>query len=239
MFSVFLFVASTDYISWMFNGIRQFMAVTIILLATPLMIKQTKHFILEKYLPLFAVILFASLFHQSALLMIPFVIICQGKAWNKWTLIFMAAVVVAILFVNQFTSILDNLLQETQYKNVVSDYTSWNDDGTNLLRVLVYSVPAILAFIWRKRIAQENSILINFCTNMSILSAGLYIVSMFTSGIFIGRLPIFCSLYSYILLPWEIKKIFDRDTGKIVRAIAIIAYVLFYFLIMRYQNGLI
>ena len=33
--SIFLFVASTDYIGWMFNGIRQFLAVTIVLLATP------------------------------------------------------------------------------------------------------------------------------------------------------------------------------------------------------------
>lgn len=45
---------------------------------------------------------------------------------------------------------------------------------------------------------------------MSIVSAGIYLVSMFTSGIYIGRLPIYCSLYSYVLLPWEIKHLFNE-----------------------------
>lgn len=49
---------------------------------------------------------------------------------------------------------------------------------------------------------------------MSIVSASIYLVSMFTSGIFIGRLPIYCSLYSYVLLPWEIKHLFNEKTDK-------------------------
>ena len=190
--SIFLFIASTDYLSWMFNGLRQFMAVTIILFATPLMLK-------KKYLPLICVILLASTMHQSALLMIPFVIIAQGEVWNKKTLLFIVATLLAVVFVDQFTNILDDTLSGTQYVNVVSDYTSWNDDGTNPLRVAVYSIPAILSLLGKKRIQAEHNLVINFCTNMSIISMGLYLISMVTSGIFIGRLPIYCSLFGYIL----------------------------------------
>lgn len=220
--SVFLFLASTDYISWMYNGVRQFMAVVIVFAATSLMLK-------KKYVPLILTILLASTFHQTALLMIPFVLIAQGKAWNKRTVLFIGLAILAVLFVDQFTTLLDDMLSGTQYENVVSDYTSWNDDGTNPLRVLVYSVPAILAFVGRKQIRREGNRLINLCANMSIISMGLFLLSMVTSGIFIGRLPIYCSLYGYILLPWEIDHIFNNKNRKIVLLAAIGMYLIFYY----------
>lgn len=220
--SVFLFIASTDYLSWMFNGLRQFMAVTIILFATPLMLK-------KKYFSVICVILLASTMHQSALLMIPFVIIAQGEAWNKKTLLFIAATLLAVVFVDQFTTLLDDALVDTQYMNVVSDYTSWNDDGTNPLRVAVYSVPALLALLGKKRIRAEHNLVINFCANMAIISMGLYFVSMVTSGIFIGRLPIYCSLFGYILLPWEINNLFTKASKIIVYIGGVAAYIVFYY----------
>lgn len=187
LISIFLFMASTDYMSWMFNGIRQFTAVTIIFAATGLMLK-------KKYIPTIVVILFASTIYGSALLMIPFVFIAQGKAWNKKTLLFIIGVVAIIAFAGKFTPFLDTLLSDTQYKNVVSDWKEFGDNGTNAVRVLVYSIPTILAFLGRHWIRQENDPVINFCTNMSIASAGFFVISMFTSGIFIGRLPIYFSL---------------------------------------------
>lgn len=185
--SFFLFIASTDYISWIFNGMRQFVAVTITMACFPWIIE-------KKYVRAVVVILIASLFHQSALLVIPFVFIAQGKAWNKKTLLFILAVIVAVLFADRFTDILDNMLADTQYQNVVSDWENWDDDGTNILRVLVYSVPAIFSLLGIKYIREADDSVINICTNMSIAASGLYVVSMFTSGIFIGRLPIYFSV---------------------------------------------
>ena len=224
--SFFLFIASTDFVSWMFNGMRQFVAVTITLLAF--------EFILEKkYVKAILVILFASLFHQSALIVIPFIFIVQGKAWNKRTMLFLVLSLIAVAYVDRFTDILDQMLQETQYKNVVSDWNEWSDDGTNLLRVLVYSVPTIVSLVGLRYIRAEDSRLINVCTNMSIISTGLYIISMFTSGIFIGRLPIYFSLYNYILLPWQIDHIFEEKSAKLVYAAMIGAYLVFYLLQVR------
>lgn len=218
----FLFIASTDYISWMFNGIRQFVAVTITFACF--------EYILEKkYIKAIIGILIASLFHGTALIVLPFIFISQGKAWNKKTILFIAAVLVVVMYINQFTDILDNLLTDTQYENVVSDWKMWEDDGTNILRVLVYSVPAILSLIGLKYIRNANNPIVNICTNMSIVAAGIYVVSMFTSGIFIGRLPIYFSLYSYILLPWEIENMFEIKSAKIIYMLMIIAYLGFYY----------
>lgn len=231
--ALFLFVASTDYLSWMHNGIRQFTAVVIIFAATPLMLK-------KKYVPLIIIILFASLIHGSALLMIPIVFIVQGKPWNNRTVLAVIAVVIAIAFVGKFTDILDKLLSDTQYTNVVTDWQAMEDDGTNIIRVLVYSIPTILSIIGYKYIKDANDPVINLACNMSIVSTAIYCLSAMTSGIFVGRLPIYCSLYGTgILLPWEVENIFTKDSAKIIQILMIGAYLVFYYYQTHFIWGII
>lgn len=185
--SIFMFIATTDYISWVNNGLRQFLAVTIIFAATGLMLK-------KKYLLTILLILLAATIHGSALLMIPVVFIIQGKPWNKKTILLILVSSATLYFADQLTNILDLLLSETVYTNMVSDWQSWNDDGTNPLRVLVYAIPTILSLVGLKYIKEENDPVINLATNAGLVSTALYIVSMGTSGIFMGRLPIYVSM---------------------------------------------
>lgn len=232
LMSIFLFIASTDYLSWMFNGLRQFTAVTIIFAATTLMLK-------KKWIPTILLILLASTMHQSALLMIPIYLIALGKAWNSRTILFLVAALIAVAFVDQFTDILDNMMQNTQYESMVGDWESWGDDGTNILRVAVYSIPTLLTLIGFKHIREVNDPVINFCANMAIVTTGLYIVSMFTSGIFMGRLPIYASLYNYILLPWVINRIFTKRTVRLITLVMVVAYIAFYFYQVHFTWGLL
>ncbi|MBR3345473.1 MAG: EpsG family protein [Solobacterium sp.] len=229
--SIFLFIASTDYISWMCNGVRQFTAVTIIFAGTVWLLE-------KKYLLYSILILLASTMHRSALIMLPVIYITSGEAWNKKTILLLILTLLIVAYVEVFTNLLDDILEETQYENVVSDWKAWKDDGTNPFRVMVYSVPAVISFFGRKIIRYENNTLINISTNMSIVTAGLYLVSMVTSGIFIGRLPIYTSLFNYILLPWEIKHIFNKKSADIMMIALYVSYLAFYYYQMHVQSGL-
>ncbi|MCI6430585.1 MAG: EpsG family protein [Lachnospiraceae bacterium] len=227
-FSIFLFITSTDYLSWTYNGIRQFTAVIIVYAATPFILKR-------KYIPSILLVLLASTMHQSALLMLPIIFIIQGRAWNKKTVLCILASLVALLFVDQFTNVMDSILAETQYQNVVSDYQSWNDDGTNPLRVLVYSIPMILSLVGLKFIRAEDDPMINVATGASAIACGIYIISMATSGIFLGRLPIYISLWSQcILLPWEINHMFTERSARLVKMIAVLCYCVFFYYQMHF-----
>lgn len=230
--SIFLFIASTDCISWMFNGIRQFTAVCITFACCTLIMK-------KKYLPAILIITIASFFHGTAFILIPLMFIAQGEAWNKKTVALILGVIISVLFINQFTSILDDVLTDTQYSTVISDWMLMEDNGTNVLRVIIYSIPALISLVKRKQIKDIGNPVINFCTNMSVASMGIYIVSMFTSGIYIGRLPIYFSLYSYILLPWEIKNLFSKSLSDILFVFMIIGYTVFYFYCLKFQFGII
>ena len=229
--SVLLFILSTDYISWMFNGIRQFLVVSLWFVCFPLILKR-------KYIPLIIIILVLSTVHGSALILLPMIFIVQGKAWNKKTLLFIVCVLLAIIFVDRFTTILDDLLVNTQYENLVSSETWQQDDGTSIIRVLVYSLPTIIALLARKRIKAADNPVVNISVNMSLLSTGIYVVSMFTSGILVGRLPIYFSLYNYILLPWEIESIFTVRSRNLIYLLMIGAYFVFYYYQLNYAWGI-
>ena len=226
--AIFVFVATTDYLSWMYNGIRQFFAVAITLLAFEPIVR-------KKYIKAGIIIVFASLFHQSALMMLPIMFIVQGRPWNWKTILVIIGTVVIMSASGVFTDTLDMVLADTQYRNVVSDWRRGGDDGTNPLRVLVYSVPTILSLFCRQKIIKQGGRVVQIACNMGIISTALYLVSMVTSGIFIGRLPIYCSLYANgILLPWELKHFYGRS----IRSAAIACYMLFYFFQLFFVWGL-
>lgn len=230
---IFIFVASTDYLSWMQNGIRQFTAVTLILFFSDWIFQ-------KKYIKICVVILIAATIHTSALLMIPIIFIVQGDAFNKKTIVAIFATIVLLISLDSFVPILDNILSDTEYSGAIYDWKTSGNDGVNVLRVLVYSVPTILAVLGRKKIKDANDNVINIVCNMSLMSTLLYIIGMYTSGIYIGRLPIYCSLYSNgILLPWLIQNLFDKKSQKIVYLIMIFAYTLFYYYQTHFIWGII
>ena len=218
--STFLFIASGDYLQWTFNGIRQFIPVAILFACIGLFLK-------KKYVPLIVIILLLSTIHATALLMLPMIFIVQGKAWNKKTFFLTIVIILSITFVDQFTDLITNFMENTQYSGEVEQYL--NTEGTSIQRILVYSIPALLSMIFKKYIDEANDPVINLSSNMCLISALSYILSGFTSGLFLGRIPIYFSLYSYILIPWIIEKVFTDKSVKIVYIAMVCFYILYYY----------
>ena len=87
--SIFLFVASTDYLSWMFNGMRQFIAVTMLFGAFDLIVQR-------RYKMFAILVLLTSQIHGSAILMLPLAYVMHGPALNRKTMLMIAATVLVI-----------------------------------------------------------------------------------------------------------------------------------------------
>lgn len=218
--SIFLFIASSDYIQWNYNGMRQFIAVSIAFAATDWLLE-------KKYFQYFFLILFLSTIHASALIMIPISFIVQGRGWNFKTVLLILGSFVAINYSDLTIGIIADFMMDTQYSSEIGQFLE--TEGTNILRVLVFCIPPVCALLFRKWIDRANSKLLNLSTNMAIASMGAYIVSSATSGIFVGRIPIYFSLYNYILLPWIVENVFEKRSQKIVYAVIILCYLIFYY----------
>ena len=223
--SVFLFMVSCQFI-WLLNGIRQFLVVAILFACTPLILN-------KKPIPYIIIVLILSTFHKSALIMIPAYFIVDSEPWSKRTMLFIACIILAMVFTSQFTGLLDTVVENTDYASSMAEFKD-TDDGTKPIRILVESIPIIIAFLYKDRIKEKLTPIIKISINMSLIAIGVYIISKIArSGIMLGRLPIYFSLYNLILLPWLINNTFEKNERRIINFFMIICYLGFFYYQMQ------
>lgn len=225
LLSLFIFISSATYLSWMMNGLRQFMAVTLILLAIPLLID-------KKYFKVCLIVLLASTIHQTAIIMIPILLIVQGKIFNRYTMLFIIVSIVAMSLFGSNSELFETALNETNYATGY-EYIKQTDDGINPIRVLVNAIPVVFAFLSREKLKAEDNKFCNISINMSLITFGVSLVAMVTSGIYVGRLLIYTQLFNYILLPKLINTLFDQKTKTLVNFAMIFLYLIYY----KYELG--
>lgn len=206
VYSIFLFIATLSYDGWMMNGIRQFLAACIVFAAFPFFLKR-------RYIPTLLFVLIAISIHSSAIVMIPVLLISQFKPWSKITIILIFGFG-AVLFFYIYNS------------NWLSEETLQKSTGSNPLGILFRAVPAVIAFIGRKQIAAKQNRLLNICVNISVITVVMNVVASMTSGVMAGRLAGYTTIFSYILLPYLLKKTFNEAISKKLFVSVTIYYVL-------------
>ena len=198
--AMFLYFISSDFYQWNFNGLRQGIASALIFLASFFLFE-------KKYFRFVVLMVFAFTIHSASIVFLIALFLFKQPPWSIRTFIIAGGFVLAIMFLGQFNGVLSNILEDTNYSTVVQQFEE--DDGVNILRVLVYAIPFILATINYKDVLQENDVIVNFSVNMCLIGVLFYILGVFTSGIYIGRLPIFFTYWNYVLLSWELDRLFS------------------------------
>lgn len=217
--SLYVYITSGAFVVSM-NGLRQYLTAAIVFAATPLIVKgDWKKYIL--------VVLFASLFHQSVLVLIPIYFLVRRKAWTRSTAILLLLAIGVVALFNQFSQLLFSSLQDTQYGH----YQNFTEGGANIVRVLVYSIPLCIAYLGRERLRElfpQSDVFIN----MSLMGAILMIIS--TQNWIFARMAIYFDLYQLVLIGWMIK-LFSKKDQKLIY----LAILVFYFAFFYYDNVII
>ena len=216
--SYYFFITGLYY-AWMFNGMRQFLVAAIVF-ANFKMIVEKK---LWKLLLLVFVLYFI---HKTAWIIIPIYFIANMKNWSYGIYVcILATMAVVILFPSQFTALLDDSFEEY---NVAEQFAE--DDGVNVLRFLVSMVTPTLAFVYKDKLAEFKSPFVNVLINMSLITGGLYAVGVVTSGIYMGRLPLYSDMFGLILLPFVLKRVLPKKVKGPVFVSALILYFVYFYL---------
>ena len=217
--AVFLYFISTDFYQWNFHGLRQGLASALVFLAS--------FFLFEKRYVRFAVFMLVAIsIHESSIVFLIALLVINQPPWSRRSMYVVVGFALAILFLSQFTNVLENLLEDTNYNNVVRQVEK--DDGVNVLRVLVYAVPYIIATVFNKDVREEGDVVVNFSVNMCLFGTAFYVLGMFTSGIYIGRLPIYFTYWNYVLLSWELDRLFDKKGYKVLIIFLMIGFYFYY-----------
>lgn len=215
-FTAFLFVASTTF-TWLINGTRQFLVVCILFAFSDWLLEGKK----VKY----AILAYAlSFIHNAAIFIIPVCLfISAKKLWDKRLFLFVVLTIIGTVFSENVFDVLNDTLDK--------DYSAGLavDTGSNLLRLVIALVPVIIIAVERKIVEDEADDGIILAANMSVVNACFYLASTFTSGILVGRMPIFFSIYNLYLLPWLIKHCFKWDKYKIITILCIVFYTFYFY----------
>lgn len=219
-FSAYLFVTNVTY-TWMMNGIRQFTAVCIVLLATK--------YLFNKCWWLFFIFVGISYYiHDTVIIWVVFYFIVQGKPFNKKVILSIIVAALSVIFLEQFTGLLDTALEGTNHAGASSQFL--NDDGVNIITTILYAIPVLLAFFKRKVIKEkEPPRHIEVLINMSCCTMAISLIGSFTSGILIGRLPIYFAIGNYVVLPWIIENCFEAGEKSFIKTGCYLGYFCYLF----------
>lgn len=214
--SIFLYITSGLYVVSM-NGIRQFLASAIVFAATKYLFEGSW----RKY---FLVVAFASLFHGSALILIPIYFIVRRKAWTSSTFVLLTLAVILIIGYSVISDVLFTAIANTQY----SEYQNFQEGGANIIRVAIGAIPLIFAYLGRNKL-REIFPYGDYVVNMSLLN--FIVMAVATQNWIFARFTIYFGLYNVLLMSWVIS-LFVRREQKFMYY-AILGFYLIYF---YYEN---
>jgi transmembrane protein EpsG len=214
--SIYVYITGGLFLVSM-NGIRQSLAAAIAFTATKYLINGNgKRYTL--------VVLLASAFHQSALVLLPIYFLVRFKAWSKATVALVFLSIIIVIGFDQFSSLLFSAIEDTQYGH----YEGFTEGGANILRVAVDAVPLAIAFLGRDKLRKlfPDS---DYIVNMTLLGFVFMIIS--TQNWIFARFSIYFGLYQLILISWIVKLFRERDQ-KFVYFGILICYLAYYY----YEN---
>lgn len=217
LFTIFLYITIMAYY-WPFNGVRQSIACSICFASSPLLYE-------KKYIKYCFWVGIAFLFHSTALIMIPLILIVTNKSWSIKIIIFSVFFIISIIFLPSIWSVVISAIDMIGQQKMVNDYGTYNinDNGANIFRILVAFAPVVISFIYYKKIKKNND-KVDLIINMSLMGA-LFMLAA-------GRITILARFSNYficfqVLLIPEFTVIFTKDSRRLYRMIVCLLYFIY------------
>ena len=216
-FSLLIFFSLGTYIMYM-AALKQCLAIFCLLLALPYAID-------KKYVRFYLLVFVAILFHTHAF-MFAIVPLLLEKPWGKVTWALLGATIFAML---TYDYTLGAFMEYAQSIGALVDEGELFDGHSiNIMRVLVYWVPALLALIFRNRLFSDSSKAENLFVNMSIVSAFILTLGLVQAANLFARMAGYFEIATAIALPWIVKKLFTKQSAQLVTTFASILYFAYF-----------
>lgn len=212
-FSILIFFSLGTYITYI-AALKQCFAMFFLILALPYAID-------KKYIRFYLLVFVAMLFHTHAF-MFAIVPLLFGKPWGKATVGFLAA---ALFAMATYDATLGAFMEYAQSLGaMVAEIEVFDNNSINVLRVIVYWVPALIALFFRKRLFSDSTRTENLFVNMSLISAFILMIGLVQAANLFARMAAYFEIAAAISLPWMIKKLFTKRSARFVTVCAALLY---------------
>ena len=210
---VLLFATTQLYNS--FNGIAQFLAAAIYLLAIPYIYER-------KFWKYAFVVAICCMFHMGAIVLFPIYFIAMNRTDSiKGILTSVVVLAVIVVAYGSLESIINTTGMLDDYMFVVQE----GHHGVNIITIIINCVPAAFA-IYATRFTREDKVT-TICANMCVLHALIYIASIM--DVYIARFAIFTCTFVILYLS-RITKVFSNEFKIIFKIASVALYSIVCFL---------
>ena len=216
-FSLLIFYSIGTYVMYI-AAMKQSIAVGFLLLALPYAID-------KKYIKYYILVFIAMLFHTHAFvfLVVP---LFFGKPWGKVTWFLLAAVLISMATYDVTFGALMNTALSMGISIV--DWELFDGHSINLIRVVVYWIPALLALFLRNRLFSDSTRTENLFANLSIGAAFVITIGLRQGANLFARMAAYYEIAVGITLPWMINKLFTKQSAQLVSIAAIVLYFVYF-----------
>lgn len=222
LLAVFFYFTTGTYFITM-NGIRQFVATGIILMATKYLFSAKK----TDFFKFLAFVIVAYFFHTSALILIPIYFVCRRKAWSPSTFLILVAAFAALIFISLFLPSFLNILEESSYSQYNNGwFTEGTEGGANILRVLFQALPMILSAVYYKELKKYGPVT-DILINISVVHFAIFLISLY-NWIF-ARFSFYTYTYVAILLSLIFSTVLKDSRRTSIKFVLYIAFMFFFF----------
>ena len=212
-FSLLIFFSIGTYVMYI-AALKQCFAMFFLLLALPYVIDR-------KYVRFYLLVFVAMLFHTHAF-MFAIVPLLFGKPWGKTSIGFLLA---AIFAMATYDATLGAFMEYAQSIGaLVAEIEVFDNNPINILRVIVYWVPALLALAFRKRLFSNSTRTENLFVNMSMVSAFILMIGLVQAANLFARMAAYFEIATAIALPWMIKRLFTKRSAQFITICAAVLY---------------
>lgn len=212
-FSILIFFSIGTYVMYI-AALKQCLAMFFLLWALPYAIDR-------KYVRFYLLVLVAVMFHTHAF-MFAIVPLLLGKPWGKVTWILLGATLFAMATYNSTLGAFMEFAQSIGA--LVAEEELFDGYQINILRVVVYWVPALLSLLFRRRLFDDSTRVENLFVNMSIVSAFILTIGLVQGANLYARMTGYFEIAMAVALPWMIKKLFTKESARTVTILAVILY---------------
>ena len=212
-FSMLIFFSLGTYITYV-AALKQCFAIFFLLLSIPYAIDR-------KYIRFYLLVFLAILFHTHAF-MFAIVPLLFGKPWGKTSIGFLLA---AFFAMATYDATLGAFMEYAQSIGaLVAEIEVFDNNPINILRVIVYWVPALLALAFRKRLFSNSTRTENLFVNMSMVSAFILMIGLVQAANLFARMAAYFEIATAIALPWMIKRLFTKRSAQFITICAAVLY---------------
>lgn len=213
--AIFLYLAMDGY-GVSLTGMRQALATAIVIWTIPAATK-------KKWIS-FAIMLFLAYqihFISILFLVVPFL---RKKIWNYSVVILTILSIIAAFYFEGFS---DLMLDASSSLGFTYQNSAILGTGVNILRVMVYLVPGVMALVYKNRLLETEEI-DKICINSSVAGGALVGIGLNGNANTFGRIGLLFEPCIYIALPSIIEKVFDNDTKRTVYITMVILFLIYY-----------